>query len=363
MFSSWFSQFFHREANAGHSTANRNLQRRISSLYDTNKAEKKEESPILKELQSQSKVKRISRAYEENIASFNDSMNCSLVKPLNKTPLAAKFVRVKAPEVMEEPQRRETTPEVLPTPVKLKEKTPEIKQEPECRENLEKTLEALPDPEKTPTALPEPVKPKEETPEAIQEPMRSEKTPEASPAPVKLKEETPEAKSVYVREVMPEVNAKTPVAKPIAKPEHKIPPWRCSLDQLIELDAKYIRHMSRLITNYVRPFIKRFSTQYNMGSMADRIFGPLEPIYNFHWQRFHPTLEHARHDIIWFAAELSKKCRDGYFNRYIIFAMNHKVSATSLVLGLHFLTLNGSFRNAHTDVRITTEVSSMKSPN
>lgn len=107
--------------------------------------------------------------------------------------------------------------------------------------------------------------------------------------------------------------------------------YKVLIDQLIDMDAKYIENMERMIKHYVAAFDNLPPVRLkNEAAVTNRLklemFGPIERIHKLHKFTFTPRLLACGHDIQLFASNISKLSKEGDFNCYIIFAMDEKVS-------------------------------------
>lgn len=105
------------------------------------------------------------------------------------------------------------------------------------------------------------------------------------------------------------------------------------IEQLVESDLKYIKHMETLLTNFVETFdslpalrLKNEAAVSNR--MKQELFGSIESIYVFHKCSFHPKLLESGQDVKLLATNIAQLCSAGFFSNYIIHAMDQKVKFT-----------------------------------
>lgn len=105
-----------------------------------------------------------------------------------------------------------------------------------------------------------------------------------------------------------------------------------SIQLMTDNDENYIKHMEFLITKYVDELDKipifRSSVPAIKTSQKEHLFGLIEKIYALHKERFHPMLLKCSSavDVLMLANDLIDLCKEGFFNTYIIYAMDEKVS-------------------------------------
>lgn len=118
------------------------------------------------------------------------------------------------------------------------------------------------------------------------------------------------------------------------------PVWKdgkASLKDLIASDEKYIKLQELMIEKYVREFETQPGLRLsNETSITERqkedLFGPIEAICRFHKNEFHPMLVSCGDNVLLFATSLSKMCKDGAFNIYLIYAMDEKVNYHKFII-------------------------------
>lgn len=104
-----------------------------------------------------------------------------------------------------------------------------------------------------------------------------------------------------------------------------------SIQILISLDADYIESMKELVIHYIKKFenlpaLRLRNETYVTDLQKREIFGPIEDILKIHEKKFYPMLTACAENIVWFAKNVSKMCKNGRFNCYIVYAMDEKVS-------------------------------------
>lgn len=115
----------------------------------------------------------------------------------------------------------------------------------------------------------------------------------------------------------------------------KTPTWQTSkleelIQHLIKSDASYIEQMEQLITKFVNELDNipafRSVVPAMKTTQKEHMFGRIEKIYELHKERFHPMLLQCGNDILMLANILIDLCKEGFFNSYIIYALDEKVS-------------------------------------
>jgi hypothetical protein len=100
------------------------------------------------------------------------------------------------------------------------------------------------------------------------------------------------------------------------------------MQELVEADKRFIESMEFLVENYVKPFEKvpamMICSKLQLQRQKMDLFGAIECILDVHKTIVHPTLTATCDDVIKFAKSISKMCRDGIFNSYIVYALDEK---------------------------------------
>lgn len=112
---------------------------------------------------------------------------------------------------------------------------------------------------------------------------------------------------------------------------------KASLKDIIVSEEKYIKLQELMIAKYVREFETEsgfiLSNETSIiKRQKEELFGPIEAIYRFHKEEFQPMLVSCGDDVMLFATSLSKMCKDGAFNIYLIYAMDEKVSDRHIII-------------------------------